>query len=548
MMAIARHFIAIFAGLMVLFWPGAASAERVALIIANSQYASASALKNPSADARLIAQSLENIGFDSVETHFDLGKGALEQKLRAFGNRADGADVALIYFAGHGIEAGGQNYLIPTDAKLLRDRDLEVEATRMETALLMVQGAQLKILVLDACRNNPFAASMQRTLRNRAIGRGLAAIEPEGETLVVYAAKAGATAADGTGANSPFAEALSTRLQQPGLEISLLFRNVRDDVLDFTGGTQEPFTYGSLSGTAFYFVPAPALAAPAPATAPATAPVTGPVNGPARPVGDPGISAATNETLFWQGTVNANSENAYRSYLEQYPKGRFASLAQENIARITAPPVQLPGVNGLSIPAFSNVIGPNAVGGAGSSTPNEDILRSFAFKPSAELRRKNVTDFIAQSEKTNPASGAIVKLILQSQDIFALVDRELGQDYSMSVNNMADMFALMISTLHDAANGQVTEGTKEQALGLRNQMAKLMLLTPNQIPQSDAERQAISDQMVMASVVLGVTLDQLKSDPKQLQPISDEVHKQALQTMGINLREMVVTGNGLVPK
>ena len=230
-----------------------AEARRVALIIANSQYVNAPALTNPLADAKLIEASLRRAGFDSVQTRTNLGKAAVEAELRAFGNRAEGADVALFYYAGHGIEAGGQNYLIPIDAKLQRDRDLDIEATRLETVLQVVSGARMRLIILDACRNNPFEASMQRSIRTRAVSRGLAEIEPEGETLVVYSAKAGSTAADGDGANSPFATALARRLPQPGLEIGLLFRSVRDDVLAATGRTQEPFTYGSLSGQAFYF-------------------------------------------------------------------------------------------------------------------------------------------------------------------------------------------------------------------------------------------------------------------------------------------------------
>jgi hypothetical protein len=230
-----------------------AEARRVALIIANAQYVNAPMLTNPLADAKLIETSLRRAGFDNVQTRTNLGKAAFEAELRAFGNRAEGADVALFYYAGHGIEAGGQNYLIPTDAKLQRDRDLDIEATRLETVLQVVSSARMRLIILDACRNNPFEASMQRSIRTRAVSRGLAEIEPEGETLVVYSAKAGSTAADGDGANSPFATALARRLPQPGLEIGLLFRSVRDDVLAATGRTQEPFTYGSLSGQAFYF-------------------------------------------------------------------------------------------------------------------------------------------------------------------------------------------------------------------------------------------------------------------------------------------------------
>lgn len=223
-----------------------AEAKRVALIIANARYANAAPLTNPLADAKLIEASLRRAGFDDVQTRTNLGKASVEAELRAFGNRAEGADVALIYYAGHGIEAGGQNYLIPTDAKLQRDRDIDIdiEATRLETVVQMIGGARMRLIILDACRNNPFEASMQRSIRTRAVSRGLAEIEPEGETLVVYAAKAGSTAADGDGANSPFATALARRLPQPGLEIGLLFRSVRDDVLTATGRTQEPFTYG----------------------------------------------------------------------------------------------------------------------------------------------------------------------------------------------------------------------------------------------------------------------------------------------------------------
>jgi uncharacterized caspase-like protein len=517
---------------LLLGWAGQAEARRVALVIANAQYSNATSLKNPGADARLVSQSLKQAGFDYVDVQYDLDKLALETKLREFGNRADGADVALIYYAGHGIEAGGQNFLIPVDAKLVRDRDLEIEATRLDTALLMLEGGQLKILVLDACRNNPFAASMQRTLRNRAIGRGLAAFEPEGETLVVYAAKAGSTAADGVGANSPFAEALAARLPQPGLEISLLFRNVRDDVLRKTGGSQEPFTYGSLSGNAFYFVGGQP---------------TVNVGVAAAPQQSVSVSSETGEALFWQGTVNANSENAYRSYLEQYPAGRFAALARENIARINAPPAQLPGISGFTVPAFTNVIGPNAVGG-GTANLDQQVLRSFAFTPSASIRQQSIKDFLAQMEASTPGSGAVFGAVFQSQDMFALLQREALDEYGMSINNLADAFSVMVGTLHDGANGQVTDITRAQAQGLRNQMAKLLLLTPDQIPADDAGKQKLSDQLLLASLILAFSLEQAQSDPATMRQISDDLHRQTVQMMQVDFRTLKISDAGLVAR
>ncbi len=336
-----------------------AEAKRVALVIANSNYKSTSPLKNPASDARLVAAALRQSGFDDVQVKTDLGKSALEAELRNFGVRSEGADVALIYYAGHGIELGGENYLIPVDAQLVRDRDLEIEATRLNTALAMAESARMRILILDACRNNPFSASMQRSVASRSVGRGLAMVEPSGETLVVYAAKAGSTAADGDGANSPFAEALARRLPEPGLEISLLFRAVRDDVLAKTGRTQEPFTYGSLSGQAFYFRP-PVMTTTIVTSSPA--PVSAPV---------PSVSSETTEMLFWQGAVNANSEGAYRSYLSRYPQGMFAGLADENVKRLIGaktpvpsgqqasprnrftPPGDQASVNGRARPSYS---------------------------------------------------------------------------------------------------------------------------------------------------------------------------------------------------
>jgi hypothetical protein len=295
-----------------------AEARRVALIIANAQYANAGALTNPLADAKLIEASLRRAGFDDVQTRTNLGKAAVEAELRAFGNRAEGADVALFYYAGHGIEAGGQNYLIPTDAKLQRDRDLDIEATRLETVMQVVSSARMRLIILDACRNNPFQASMQRSIRTRSVSRGLAEIEPEGETLVVYAAKAGSTAADGDGANSPFATALARRLPEPGLEIGLVFRSVRDDVLTATGRTQEPFTYGSLSGRAFYFRPA---VADANTTAPAPQPqinVTPPAPSSSRADVLPQKTAvppdlATTLEGVWYGDVVSDARGSSRS-------------------------------------------------------------------------------------------------------------------------------------------------------------------------------------------------------------------------------------------
>ncbi len=230
--------------------------RRVALVIGNSDYVHAAKLSNPARDAQAVAASLRAIGFETVMVGSDLSREQLVGRLREFAREAEKADWAMVYYAGHGIEVGGVNYLIPVDARLEADRDTSFEAVSLEQVLTAVESARkIKLVVLDACRDNPFAAQMRRTNATRSMARGLSRIEPEGATLVVYAAKHGQTALDGDGANSPFATALTKRIATPDVEINKIFRLVRDDVMDATAGRQEPFTYGSLPGREdFFFV------------------------------------------------------------------------------------------------------------------------------------------------------------------------------------------------------------------------------------------------------------------------------------------------------
>jgi tetratricopeptide (TPR) repeat protein len=230
--------------------------RRIALVIGNSTYAAAPALSNPSRDTELLAAALRSTGFETVKLLSDLGRERLVDALQTFAREARQADWAVIYFAGHGIEIDGINYLIPVDARLETDRDVQFEAISLDQVLAAVAGARkLHLVMLDACRNNPFIARMRATTATRAVSRGLAPMEPSSGTLVVYAARHGQTALDGDAGNSPFAAALAKNLPTPGIEINKLFRLVRDDVMAATGGRQEPFTYGSLPGREdYYFV------------------------------------------------------------------------------------------------------------------------------------------------------------------------------------------------------------------------------------------------------------------------------------------------------
>ncbi|MDX3968162.1 MAG: tetratricopeptide repeat protein [Bradyrhizobium sp.] len=239
--------------------PGVANGDRrIALVIGNSAYENVAALPNPVRDASLVADVLRLTGFEAVTLLTDLRKDALVNALREFAVRAETADWAVVYYAGHGMEVGGVNYLIPTDARIAADREIGFEAVPVDQVLNAAERARkLRLVILDACRDNPFAAQMKRTMTvaSRSVSRGLAPVEPEAGTLVVYAAKDGETALDGDGINSPFATAFVKNLPTPGLEVRRLFDFVRDDVMEATGRRQKPFSYGSISGRQdFYFV------------------------------------------------------------------------------------------------------------------------------------------------------------------------------------------------------------------------------------------------------------------------------------------------------
>lgn len=233
---------------------GDASAKRVALVIANSEYEHTETLANPKNDARALAEAFRRLNFDSVTLKENLDYRNLRLALKDFANESAGAELALVYYAGHGIEVSGQNYLIPTDARLESATDVDFEGIPLPSVLSSVEGAQnLKLVILDACRNNPFRARMVRRSGTRSVGRGLAKVEPESNnTLVAFAAKEGTVALDGDGKHSPYANALLQVVEEPGVEIGFLFRRVRDLVLKATGLRQEPYTYGSLGGTPLF--------------------------------------------------------------------------------------------------------------------------------------------------------------------------------------------------------------------------------------------------------------------------------------------------------
>ena len=296
--------------------------KRVALVLGNSAYQNVAPLANPVNDSAMIASTLKDAGFDVVDSRRDLSAADTRRALRDFADRSRDADIAVVYYAGHGIEVDGGNYLIPVDARLERDTDVYDEALSLDRVLVAIEPAKkLRLVILDACRDNPFSRTMKRTVASRAIGQGLAKVEPTSpNVLIAYSAKAGSTAADGDGKNSPFTAALSHHLTKPGLDVRRAFGFVRDEVLKTTGNKQEPFVYGSLGGEDVPLVPAPARPAPAAATAPAA----------------PTLNAQAEARRDYELALQIGNRSALNAFLAQYPDGFYASLAKLQLDKIAA--------------------------------------------------------------------------------------------------------------------------------------------------------------------------------------------------------------------
>ncbi|MCK1733794.1 caspase family protein [Bradyrhizobium sp. 138] len=288
--------------------------RRVALVLGNSAYKNVGKLANPANDAALVGGMFRKAGFDAVDVKLDLNVAEMRKALRDFGGKAREADVAVVYYAGHGIELDGTNYLIPTDATLETDSDVLDETLPLDRALFAVEPAkQLRLVILDACRDNPFAKTMKRTIASRAIGRGLAKVEPTSpNTMIAFAAKAGSTASDGDAKNSPFATALVERLPTPGLDLGKAFRFVRDDVLKSTGNKQEPFVYGSLGGDDLPLV--------------AAKPVV------AGPQANPDAEIRRDYELALQ----LGTRDGWTAFLNRFPGGFYTDLAKGQLNKIAA--------------------------------------------------------------------------------------------------------------------------------------------------------------------------------------------------------------------
>jgi hypothetical protein len=290
--------------------------KRVALIVGNSTYQTVPPLPNPSRDASAVAKMFRDAGFDSVEVQLNVGNLEFKRSIRKFEAAADQADIAVVYYAGHGLEIGGNNYLIPVDARLASDRDADDEAIPLERLVSSADGARrLRLVILDACRDNPYISTMrrERKVASRAVVSGLGKVEPTStDTLIAYAAKAGSTADDGDGQHSPFTTSLLKNLTVPGLDVRLAFGRVRDEVLKSTGNRQEPFVYGSLGGGNISLVPAPAV---------------------------PKETSSTSDIKTdYELVEKIGTARAWQVFLGTHPTGFYADLARAQIERLSPQP------------------------------------------------------------------------------------------------------------------------------------------------------------------------------------------------------------------
>jgi len=279
--------------------------SRVAFVLGNGDYQHTTALTNPRNDAWAVTEALQRMNFD-VLLEFDLDKPGTEQALKHFAQKLKHAEVALFYYAGHGLQVDGVNYLVPVDADLEDESDLLLEVIEMDTVLRIMESQQrVNLIFLDACRNNPLAFNLARSMgatRSAGIQQGLASMDAATGTLISFATKDNFVAMDGEGEHSPYARALLKHIAAPGVDVALMLRRVREDVMKSTENKQVPWEYGSLLGE-FCFVEG---------------------------LGDNPLF----EIEFWRSAKEEDNLEAYQAYLQKYPDGEFTLLAYERIAAL----------------------------------------------------------------------------------------------------------------------------------------------------------------------------------------------------------------------
>jgi Caspase domain/Putative peptidoglycan binding domain len=320
------HYLTVIVSLicMLLSAPTAKADKRVAFVVGNGAYKNVAALPNPPIDAKAMAGVLRNVGFDVVEGT-NLTRDKMTERLLEFGKKAQGADVAVFFYAGHGIAISGTNYLLPVDADIKSEMDVKLgSAINIDLTLdQTMSDAKVKLVFLDACRDNPFAAKIKSNSATRSVSvqSGLAEMKSGEGTLIAFATGPGQTALDGeVGTNSPFTRALIAHITTPGVEIQQAMTEVRAQVNEETSKGQLPWGHTNLIGSVYLN---PAAAAPANAAAPAAPATVGSISG-----------GNDVELEFWRSVKESNKPEELNAYLSSYPNGQFKSLALARIAAL----------------------------------------------------------------------------------------------------------------------------------------------------------------------------------------------------------------------
>jgi uncharacterized caspase-like protein len=379
--------------IVLVFWTallsmGPAFAEkRVALVMGNSAYQNVNRLTNPANDSGAMSETLKSAGFDVVDLRRDLKVAEMRRALRDFSDKVRDADVAVVYYAGHGMEIDGINYVIPVDAALERDVDAYDEAVPLDRILTVIEPAKLlRLVILDACRDNPFSQTMKRTIGSRAVGRGLAKVEPTSpNTLIAFAARAGSTASDGDSKNSPFTAALIKYLPKPGLDLRKAFGFTRDDVLKATNNRQEPFVYGSLGGDDVALVPAPTVAASA------------------SPAPDSDSAMRGNYEL----AERVGTKPAWDSFIKNYPTGFYTDLAKAQRDKLVAEEARVAATEKARLATEEQT--KLAAEGARASEQAKAAAQSKAAEQArvaAELAKKTEEAKVAEAERAKTTALA----------------------------------------------------------------------------------------------------------------------------------------------
>jgi uncharacterized caspase-like protein len=393
--------------------PDAASpeAKRVALVIGNSKYVHAVALPNPANDAQLIASTLRNAGFEVIEG-IDQDNAGMHSLISQFTEQAYDADLAVIFYAGHGMQVDGKNFLIPVDAELTSPAYLKTRTVQIDEFMAALPpDPAVGVIILDACRDNPLARTLAASLpKSRSLGSGLAPIEARsdgvgtGGILIAYATDPGAIAFDGNGVDSPYSTALARHLTEPGVEIQSALTRVRGEVTETTQGRQRPWHNASLGREVFLGKP---VAKPTPATEPvADASGAAAATSVLAPVASEPPSWEVEQRL-WDEASKRNSVPFYEAYLEQFPNGRFATVAKLNIDQLQVPKAEDKKVAALDTDEANAKSGSAVRTSVGISDEMKQVLGSELTESAIGLDREARIDLQLRIEALGNELGSV---------------------------------------------------------------------------------------------------------------------------------------------